>query len=306
MSEVKAFSETHLDQYLTLFNNNMDFDSISETLLREKIVDDVDFDPDLNLSVWDGNELMGFLSGVIREINSERTGYVKLMVVAKAQRRKGLGRQLYEEIEKCFQDKNATKVRIYDVPFNYFMPGIDPRYTEALSFFETMGFKRFADVSNLIITLQNQDFSTEAEEKALLKENIVVSRASYEDMQDIFSFIDEYFPLWRSEVSNAYNSLPVSLHIARLNGELKAFSAHNGNNFGTGWFGPMGTHPDLRGKGIGGILLKRCLQDMKDWELETSIIPWVGPIRFYSYYANARVERVFWRYEKNINIKAHL
>jgi GNAT superfamily N-acetyltransferase len=30
-----------------------------------------------------------------------------------------------------------------------------------------------------------------------------------------------------------------------------------------GWFGPMGTHPDLRGLGIGSILLKRCLKDMK-------------------------------------------
>jgi len=66
-----------------------------------------------------------------------------------------------------------------------------------------------------------------------------------------------------------------------------------------GW-NAAGTHPDLRGKGIGGILLKRCLQDMKDWELETSIIPWVGPIRFYSYYANAVVNRVFWRYEKKL------
>jgi len=300
MALLKPFSEDHLDQYLELFNKNMAFDSITETLLREKIIDDMDFDPELNLSLWDGNQLVGFLSGLIRKINGERTGYVKLMVVAKKNRRFGLGRQMYTEIEKRFHAKNATKVRIYDVPFNYFMPGIDPRYTEALSFFETMGFSRFADTSNMIVKLQDQDFSTSNEEESLEKEGIIVSRAGYEDMQDIFSFIEEYFSLWRTEVTNAYNSLPVSLHIARLNGNLKAFSGHNGNNFGTGWFGPMGTHPDLRGKGIGGILLKRCLQDMKDWELETSIIPWVGPIRFYSYYANAKVDRVFWRYEKNI------
>ncbi len=300
MALLKSFSEDHLDQYLELFNKNMKFDSITETLLREKIVDDMDFDPELNLSLWDGDILKGFLSGLIREINAEHTAYIKLMVVAEDSRRSGLGRQLYTEIEKRFIAKNAVKVRVYDVPFNYFMPGIDPRYTEALSFFETMGFSRFADTSNLVVTLQDQDFSTSDEEKSLEKEGIMVSRAGYEDMQDVFSFIEDFFPLWRTEISNAYNSLPVSLHIARLNGSLKAFSGHNGNNFGTGWFGPMGTHPDLRGKGIGGILLKRCLQDMKDWELGTSIIPWVGPIRFYSYYANAKVDRVFWRYEKYI------
>ena len=77
-------------------------------------------------------------------------------------------------------------------------------------------------------------------------------------------------------------------------------SDHNTNNFGTGWFGPMGTHPDLRGMGIGEILLKRCLQDMKEEGLEYSTIPWVAPIAFYSHYCYAMIERVFWRFEKSL------
>ncbi len=300
MAEFKDFDETYFDKILDLCNRSMDYDTLNETLLREKTIDDADFDPALILTLWENDSLQAFLSGVVREINGERTGYIKLMAVDKTKRRHGLGKRLYQEIEERFRKKDVQKIRVYDVPFNYFMPGIDPRYTEALSFFETMGFTRFADTSNLIVDLTNQDFSTEAEEKAFEEENIIINRADYSDLQDVLHFVDTNFPLWRTEISNAYNSLPVSLHIARLNGEIKAFSGHNGNNFGTGWFGPMGTHPDLRGKGIGGILLKRCLQDMKDWELETSVIPWVGPIRFYSYYANARVERVFWRYEKQM------
>lgn len=300
MVQFNNFDESDFTEILDLCNRNMEYDTLTETLLREKTIDDADFDPELILTLWEKKTLRAFCSGVIREINGERTGYIKLMAVEKAHRRQGLGKRLYQEIEKRFLARGAQKVRVYDVPFNYFMPGIDPRYTEALSFFETMGFTRFADTSNLSVDLTNQDFSTEAEEKVLAGENIIISRADYADQQEVMQFVDTYFPLWRTEISNTYNSLPVSLHIARLNGEIKAFSGHNGNNFGTGWFGPMGTHPDLRGKGIGGILLKRCLQDMKEWELETSIIPWVGPIRFYSYYANARVERVFWRYEKQI------
>ena len=300
MAAFRNFNESYLEKILDLCNRNMEYDTLNETLLREKTIDDADFDPALILTLWQDNSLLAFLSGVVREINGEHTGYIKLMAVEKAKRRNGLGKQLFQEIEERFKKRDVAKIRVYDAPFNYFMPGIDPRYTEALSFFETMGFVRFADTSNLVVDLSNQDFSTEAEEKALEKENILISRADYSDLQDVMLFVDTHFPLWRTEISNTYNSLPVSLHIARLNGEIKAFSGHNGNNFGTGWFGPMGTHPDLRGKGIGGILLKRCLQDMKNWELETSIIPWVGPIRFYSYYANARVERVFWRYEKQI------
>lgn len=299
MFDLRFFNENKLAQILELCNNNMEYDHLSETLLREKVVDDPDFDSQLIFTVYSGEQLVGFLDGVLRHIRGERIGYVKLMVVARHMRRQGIGKKMYLALEEKLREKKVHKIRVYDVPFNYFMPGIDPRYTAALSFFETMGFKRFGDTSNLTVDLQGQDFNTAAREKELLGKGVEISRASYDDMQEIMDFVDEHFDLWRHEVANAYNSLPVSLHIARKDGKVKAFSGHNGNNFGTGWFGPMGTHPDLRGLGIGGILLKRCLQDMKDWGLEKSVIPWVGPIRFYSYYANAVVERVFWRYEKN-------
>jgi len=55
---------------------------------------------------------------------------------------------------------------------------------------------------------------------------------------------------------------PPSVHIALNNGNLRAFSVHNGNNKEAGWFGPMGTHPDIRGIGVGKVLLKRRLLDM--------------------------------------------
>ena len=49
---------------------------------------------------------------------------------------------------------------------------------------------------------------------------------------------------------------------------------------------------------MGGILLYMCLNDMKNQGFSNSIIPWVGPIGFYSNYADAKISRVFWRYEK--------
>ncbi len=297
MVEIQLLDEKKLSEVLDLCNQNMEFDHLSETLLREKIYDDANYDRRLHFTAYGEGQVVGFVSGVMREIGAEKIGYIKLMVVRKEYRRRGIGKELYERLENILYEQGASKIRVYDVPFNYFMPGIDPRYTPALAFFETLGFRRFADTSNLIVDLK-QDFDTAGDEERLKAEGIEINRAGYEERDEILHFVDESFPLWRTEVENTYNSLPISLHIARQKGEVKAFSAHNGNNFGTGWFGPMGTHPDLRGKGIGGILLKRCLQDMKEWGLTQSIIPWVGPIRFYAYYVNARVDRVFWRYEK--------
>jgi mycothiol synthase len=58
----------------------------------------------------------------------------------------------------------------------------------------------------------------------------------------------------------------------------------------------MGTTPPCRGLGIGRILLWRCLNDLRDAGHETAVIPWVGPIGFYSRHCDCVLERVFWRY----------
>lgn len=300
MIDVEIFQENDLPHLLELCNTAMEYDQLNETLLREKIFEDPQYNPEMVLIVREGSEIVGFMIGVVHDIRDERIGFIKLMAVAPDYRRRGIARKMLRNLETIFREIRVQKMRIYDAPMNYFQPGIDPRYTAAISFAEAEGFSRFTDTANMTAPLSGQDFSTDDAERQLEKDNITIERAGYDDRTEILEFIDEQFPLWRYEVNNMYNSLPVSLHIARQNGIIKAFSGHNGNNFGTGWFGPMGTHPDLRGKGVGGILLKRCLRDMQEWGLEKTVIPWVGPIRFYSHYVKAVVERVFWRYEKNL------
>ncbi|MCD6120294.1 MAG: GNAT family N-acetyltransferase [Spirochaetales bacterium] len=300
--EIQLFNEEDTEKVLDLCNNNMEFDSLSESLLREKVFDDPYYEKELNFIAWEEGRLAGFLSGVTRETESERTGYVKLMAVHRQFRRRGIGKSLYEKLEGIYRVRGIKRVSIYDVPYNYFMPGIDPRYTPALAFFETMGFRRFSDTVNLTADLTVQEFNTEAEETILAGKGIDIKRAHSADRGEVLNFISANFPEWSYEVEKTFDLSPISLHIARYRGRVQAFSAYNCNNIGTGWFGPMGTHPNLRGKGAGSVLLKRCMQDIKEQGkekgLERAVIPWVGPIRFYSYYVNAVVERVFWRYEK--------
>ncbi len=303
--QIGTFSNGDFDAVLTLLQQTHSLDNWNHDLLEEKLFGDADFSEDMTLIAEENGEIAGFMQGVIRYIHDERIGYIhernayiKLMAVNNDRCRQGIATQLYQALEQKFRTAGAKKVKIYDVPFNYFMPGIDPRYTPALCWAWRNGFERIGDTSNLLVDVQNQDWSTDGAERKLAEEGIMISRASASEREPLMQFIDENFPLWKTEIGNAFKSDPVAVHIATVNGAIKAFSGHNGNNFGTGWFGPMGTHPDLRGKGIGGLLLRRCLQDMKDWGLPHSIIPWVGPIAFYSHYANAVVDRVFWRFEK--------
>jgi ribosomal protein S18 acetylase RimI-like enzyme len=298
---IRTYRQDDLEALVDFMNSNHEFDKFSEALLQEKLTGDPHWDDQKALICHDDGKILGFMQGVIRDIRGTRFGYIKLMAVKNGFRRQGVARAMFQLLESRFRDERVEIIRIYDVPLNYFMPGIDPRYTPAVCFAMAMGFQRFGDTLNMNVNLMSADWETHQEEHGLKKLGIVIGRPLPEQLDEVLHFVGTDWQLWEHEVRVAFNDDPPAVHVAWLNGKIKAFSAYNGNNKGTGWFGPMGTHPDLRGKGIGSILLKRCLADMKTLGHKSAIIPWVDPIAFYAHYAEARIERVFWRYEKIID-----
>jgi ribosomal protein S18 acetylase RimI-like enzyme len=296
--QIRTYRPGDLSGLTKFLNSNFDYDILNEKLLDEKLAEDPNWEPEKALICHDGEKIIGFVQGVIRDIQGTRFGYIKLMAVDKSNRRQGIARALYEQLECSFISDKVNVIRIYDVPKNYFMPGIDPRYIEAVCFAIRMGFKRFGDATNLIVDLNESVWNTTREENMLKIHGIEVKRAEVKEKKNVMDFVKDEWALWIHEIEMAFRDDPPSIHVAHLHGEIKAFSAHNGNNKGTGWFGPMGTHPELRGKSIGSILLKRCLKDMKQMGQKRAIIPWIDHIDFYVHHANARVDRVFWRYEK--------
>lgn len=297
---IENFSEDLLRPVAKLCRRSMELDKMPDFLLKEKTFGDPDYDVSLTLTAFPENEdpPAGFIQGVIRKRKNGNTGYIKLLCVAPELRRMGIGSELLSRVENRLLKLGAGRIRIYESYPNYFMPGVDPFYTEAVCFLERRGYKKFADTSNLTADLTVNDFNTDTEEKELEKENIICKRAAAGDKEKILSWVKKKFEGWLPEATEAFSADPATLFITEVNGDVKAFSAHEVNNKGTGWFGPMGTDDTLRGKGIGGILLRKCLADMKSMGFQKAIIPWVGPIPFYMHYSGAKVSRVFWRYEK--------
>lgn len=62
----------------------------------------------------------------------------------------------------------------------------------------------------------------------------------------------------------------------------------------------MGTAASARGLGIGRVLLRRCLRDMREAGARSGEISWVGPKGFYSDAAGAVTRRVFWLYPRDL------
>ena len=294
-----------LEEMAAFLDRNMDYDSMNAALLEEKLYLDPHADPELCFTAMHGSQIAGFIYCVRRSIRGQEQGYVKLMAVEKTLRRKKIGTLLYEKGEQLLIEKGATHIRWYDVPLNYFMPGIDPRYTEAWCFALKHGFKQTGEAINMRTDLNAMSWDTREEEARLMEKGIEVRRAESSDLDALKMLLSEEWQLWNNEVEMAMKDTPPSVHIALKEGRVLAFSVHNGNNKGTGWFGPMGTHPDLRGHGVGNILLKRCLEDMRLQGQDTAVIPWVGPVAFYCHYTRSVIERVFWRMEKQIIPATH-
>ena len=145
------------------------------------------------------------------------------------------------------------------------------------------------------------------------KDGYTLRRAGAEDATALLSMIERSFaPVWAYEVARALGphlggeaaahtpELPegAAVHVAYDRSDAPvAFAAHDGNNRGLGWFGPMGTLEDHRGHGLGEALLLRCLMDVRQ-RPEGGVIAWVGPASFYTRTCGAVPDRRFVVYEE--------
>lgn len=296
--KVRRLKDTDVESLLSLWNRNMRYDQLTPELLEEKIWDDHNFSQDMTFAIEHEGMLVGFIMGLIRQTAPEATGYVKMLVIDAKYQRKGIGSRLLREMEKHICSHGIKTIRLFETAPNYLVPGLDVRYTRAMIFFEKNGYERFGETFNLEVDLSTDAFDTAAQEQELAAAGVEIRRALMADSDEISLFLQKHWPAWVEEVQASLLNYPISLHLACKNRQLIGFSAHNCNNKGTGWFGPMGTAPESRRLGIGGTLLRRCLRDIKEEGKRFATIPWVGPIGFYVHYAGAEISRVFHRYQK--------
>jgi ribosomal protein S18 acetylase RimI-like enzyme len=275
----------------------------NESLMKEKIYKDPNYRPELTLCVLEGQKLRAFAMGVLREVRGEKIGYIKLLLVDRKASHQGSADLLIDELERRLTEMGAEKLRIFDSPLNYFLPGINAFDTAFICLAEKKGYKKFGDTVNMTVDLSDTSkFNTDDAVEQLVQKGITIKRLeTMRELESLMTFVDKDFALWRHELTLSAALSPKAIHIAIKDAKVIAFSAYEGNNKGTGWFGPMGTSNECRGLGIGGILLKRCLLDLAERGFEKGIIPWVGPIGFYAKQVGAKISSIYWRYEKVIS-----
>ncbi|MFG1944340.1 GNAT family N-acetyltransferase [Nonomuraea sp. NPDC048826] len=218
-------------------------------------------------------------------------GHVDLLAVHPGHQGRGQGRELLRAAEGWLRGEGARRVRLAGNPPCYAWPGVDVRYTPAACLAESLGYERDHIAWNMTADLDT-DLDVRADVERLAGLGIEV-RAAGDDRRRVAEFVREHWnDSWAWETTNA-----AGLHHAERDGRVLAFAAWGAR---PSWFGPMGTAPEARGTGLGRVLLRLCLADMRAAGQRTAQIGWVGPLRFYSRAVGARAERVFWQYGREL------
>jgi ribosomal protein S18 acetylase RimI-like enzyme len=283
-----------------LWNRVNPLDAASEAVLHEKIWGDVDFASDLTLVPYGADDPnrapVGFAMALRRPDLSDRA-FIKLVAVDTRFQRQGIGSQMVQQLESQLAG-HASEIRVAESAPNYLTPGVDSRNTAAISFFTQLGYQHFADAVNQRVDLRHWQPG-----EPLLRGDgaaFTLRRAELSDSASIVDLLQSHWPSWQAEVLAALGNTPPTLFVALCEDRVVGFAAHDANNRGTGWFGPMGTSPECQGRGVGRRLLELCLRDMQQQGHAVVTIPWVGPVDFYTAAVGAEEDRRFHRFRKDL------
>jgi mycothiol synthase len=236
----------------------------------------------------EGDELIGAALGSAGH-KDPSAGHLDLLLVHPEHRRRGLAREMLEELEDEFRGRGLTSVNVRGNPPDYAWPGVDVRYTPAICTLLKLGYTQTRTAWNMTAPLP-----VDAPERPV-PQGVEVRRATRADLEALRPAVHgQWGPSWTVEVERAIERGGV--HVAFVDGDVKAFAAWGSCR--PSWFGPMGTLPGATGLGLGGILLRRCLDDQAALGLTSAQIGWVGPIPFYANTVNAYIERVFCLFDK--------
>jgi predicted N-acetyltransferase YhbS len=232
-------------------------------------------------------------------------GHLDLLAVAPPARGHGTGAALLGAAEQELAARGARGFRVAGNPPLYAWPGVDSRYAAMVALAARSGYERYAEALNMAVDLTAglpgaDQLNTAADEARLAAGGgITVRRAAAAETKPLGDWLTQGpwgGSSWPAEVIRSLSLDPPGCHVAERAGQYLGFASHGVNR--RAWFGPMGTLDAERRRGIGAVLLKRCLADIRDSGLNSAQIGWTGPVQFYARAVGALPDRVFWLYRK--------
>ena len=277
------------------------YDSLAPEDLEHGIFNDPCSDLSWTLAARADGQLVGVLNGGLRpRTGKPSVAVLKLIAVDPAHQRHGIASALLRAFEELCHAEGVATIRVGSVGHLYFFGGVDPRYTAAVRLFTKQGYSKAGDGFYLAVDLRRDLPRYDELVEDLAGDGITFHRPGQREKTEVEEWIRAVFGEgWAHETGLAFRHSPSTVWIARSAGGVCGFAASNAT--GRDYFGPTGVGPDFRRRGIGRVLVVRCLEDM---QADGRPVAWIptgfGRIAYYNRAAGAQVGRLFWPFEKQL------
>jgi len=250
----------------------------------------------LRLAAISGTAMTGFAVGCVRD----DALVVKFLAVDPHWQRRGIGSALLHRLEDEARSMGLSRATVGGVGPNYFYPGVDLRLTPALSFLWRHGYEtdRVARV-DMHVDLATTDLATTEAERAYALQGITIRRMAAVDVDAVAALGAMQSTAFATEVRVAAENHPVSAFVALDGVRPVAFAVYGVT--GKNRFGPTYTHPEHRRRGLGRLLLRLCLRDLRDQGWQDAEISWAGPVDYYARAIGAVVHKAYWVFTKQLD-----
>jgi GNAT superfamily N-acetyltransferase len=234
------------------------------------------------LGIGPPGEAIGAVSVMLRRFGDVPVGFLQLLVVAPGRRRQGMGRALLEAAEQWTWAQGARELHASGSAPNYLWPGVDVHATAMLCLLEAAGWDE---------TGAALDMRVPAAYRAPSPAGCVVQRVVDDaDARAVITLVEREWPEWVPETARALDQGTCLAAFDVDSGDPIGFACHSVNR--AGWFGPTGTAPAARHRGVGLALLGEVCADLMVAGFRDVEICWIGPVGFYAA-AGGEVSRVY-------------
>jgi mycothiol synthase len=275
--EIRPFRAGDTPAVVQLWNTCLPRDGITLPIFQERVLLDPNYDPEGCLLAVDEGRLVGYADARVRTTphpqgfeqlleQDRETGWIIALFVRPEYRRRGLGTRLLEAGLDFLRRKGRRRAILFNYTPNDLLVGLDEEgYPGAREFYEANGFTAGGEIVGMAVDLLG--FETpphvRAAEEELREEGFRALHYETHLLLPTLAFLQEQFPLWLHYFADKlarghdHDEIVVVTKENRVVGYCQHRYYHHVERTG-----PFGVAEELRGKGIGSVMLCRLLEGM--------------------------------------------
>ncbi|MEU3861321.1 GNAT family N-acetyltransferase [Streptomyces sp. NPDC028722] len=286
---IRGFRPGDGPQVVEAWRRSAPADPISPDRFRSLVLLDANFDPEGLRVAVDGDRVVGVAYAVRRltpvtgtDLEPEQ-GWIPFFFVAPAARGRGLGRRLLTDALDWLHGHGRTRVDFSSYTPNYHLPGLDAEtYPEAAGLLGSLGFRTLYEAAAMDRSLVGYRFPQEVAARldGLTARGYRFATPSDDDLVELVALAGNHFsPDWARAIREclaAGTPLDRIVAVRDPSGRMVGWAMHGAYESADERFGPFGVLEEMRGTGIGRILLHLVLERMRARGAHGAWFLWTG------------------------------